>query len=65
MPLDFCLGARYSFYHIFSFVTGRGVSFQIAVLNVLAGHPEGRASVADVKQYMAVLMCSGSDWSSG
>jgi hypothetical protein len=30
---------------------------------VLAGHPEGRASVADVKQYMAVLVCSGADWS--
>jgi hypothetical protein len=32
-------------------------------MKVLAGHPEGRASVADVKEYVAVLMCSGSDWS--
>ncbi len=32
-------------------------------MKVLAGHPEGRASVADLKQYVAVLMCSGSDWS--
>jgi hypothetical protein len=39
------------------------VSFQITILKVLAGHPEGRASVADVKQYVAVLMCSGPDWS--
>jgi hypothetical protein len=33
------------------------------VLKVLAGHPGGRASIADVKQYMAVLICSGADWS--
>ena len=39
------------------------MSFQITVMKVLAGHPEGRASVADVKQYVAVLMCSGADWS--
>jgi hypothetical protein len=32
-------------------------------MKVLAGHPEGRASVADVKQYLAVLVCSGADWS--
>lgn len=39
------------------------MSFQITVLKVLAGHPEGWASVADVKRYMAVLICSGADWS--
>jgi hypothetical protein len=39
------------------------VSFQITIMKVLAGHPEGRASVADVKQYVAVLICSGADWS--
>ena len=39
------------------------MSFQITVMKVLAGHPEGRASVADVKQYVAVLFCSGADWS--
>ena len=44
-------------------MAGRGVSFQIAVLKVLAGHPEGRASLVDLKHYMAVLTCSGADWS--
>jgi hypothetical protein len=29
-------------------VAGRTVSFQITVLKVLAGHPDGRASVADL-----------------
>ena len=44
-------------------VAGRGVSFQITVLKVLAGHPEGRASLTDLKHYVAVLTCSGADWS--
>ncbi|WMT73536.1 hypothetical protein [Bradyrhizobium sp. Ash2021] len=39
------------------------MSFQITVLKVLAGHPEGRASVADLTRYVAVLSCSGADWS--
>ena len=39
------------------------MSFQIAVLKVLAGHPEGHASLADLKHYLAVLTCSGADWS--
>jgi len=39
------------------------VSFQITVLKVLAGHPQGHASLADLKQYVAVLTCSGADWS--
>jgi len=38
------------------------VSFQITVLKVLAGHPEGRASVADLTRYVSILMSSGSDW---
>jgi hypothetical protein len=29
----------------------------------LASHPEGRASVADLNRYMAILTCSGTDWS--
>ena len=41
---------------------GRGVSFQITVMKVQAGHPEGRASIADLKEYVAVLTCSGADW---
>jgi hypothetical protein len=44
-------------------MAGAGVSFQITIMKVLAGHSEGRASVADVKQYVAVLICSGADWS--
>ena len=44
-------------------MTGRGVSFQITILKVLAGHPEGRASLADLSHYVAVLTCSGADWS--
>ena len=39
------------------------MSFQITILKVLAGHPEGRASLADLKLYMEVLACSGADWS--
>ena len=39
------------------------MSFQITVLKVLAGHPEGRASLVDLKNYVAVLTCSGADWS--
>ena len=44
-------------------LAGRRVSFQITVLKVLAGHPQGRASLADLKHYVAVLTCSGADWS--
>ena len=40
-----------------------GVSFQITILKVLAGHPGGRASLADLKHYVAVLTCSGAEWS--
>ena len=38
------------------------MSFQITVLKVLAGHPDGRASVAELTRYVSVLMSSGSDW---
>jgi hypothetical protein len=38
------------------------VSFQITVLKVLAGHPEGRASIADLTRYVSILISSGSDW---
>ena len=47
----------------FRLLAGRRVSFQITVLKVLAGHPEGYASLADLKHYVAVLTCSGADWS--
>ena len=39
------------------------MSFQITILKVLAGHPEGRASVVEMTRYVSVLMSSGSDWS--
>jgi hypothetical protein len=32
------------------------VSFQITILKVLAGHPDGRASVTDLTRYVGVLM---------
>jgi hypothetical protein len=38
------------------------VSFQITVLKVLAGHPDGCLSVEDLKRAVAILMCSGPDW---
>jgi hypothetical protein len=45
-------------------VAGRGVvSFQITILKVLAGHPDGRASHPDVTRSVAILMTSGADWS--
>jgi len=41
---------------------GVAMSFQITILKVLAGHPQGRASLADLKRAMAILITSGSDW---
>jgi hypothetical protein len=38
------------------------MSFQITILKVLAGHPEGRASLADLQRATAILITSGSDW---
>ena len=46
----------------FRSVLRRVVSFQITVLKVLAGHPGGRASIADLRHAVAILMSSGSDW---
>jgi hypothetical protein len=43
-------------------VAGRTVSLQITVLKVLAGHPEGRACVADLTRCVGILMSTGSDW---
>jgi hypothetical protein len=40
----------------------RAVSFQITILKVLAGHPDGRASVTELTRYVSILMSSGSDW---
>ena len=41
---------------------GVRVSFQITVLKVLAGQPEGRASLADLRHAVAILVSSGRDW---
>jgi hypothetical protein len=38
------------------------VSFQITILKVLAGHPEGRASIADLTRCVSILISSGTDW---
>ncbi|MCA6104417.1 MULTISPECIES: hypothetical protein [Bradyrhizobium] len=38
------------------------MSFQLTVLKVLAGQSAGRASVAEVRHAVAILMNSGKDW---
>lgn len=48
---------------ISTFAAERVLSFQITVLKVLAGVPDGSASVAELTRYVSVLMSSGSDWS--
>jgi hypothetical protein len=48
--------------HFKACVSGCVVSFQITVLKVLAGHPEGHASIADLTRYVSILISSGTDW---
>jgi hypothetical protein len=43
-------------------VSGCVMSFQITVLKVLAGHPEGRASIVDLTRCVSILISSGTDW---
>ncbi|SDJ30181.1 hypothetical protein SAMN05444171_2086 [Bradyrhizobium lablabi] len=38
------------------------MSLQFTILMVLYGQPEGRASLQDLKRYVAILMTSGPDW---
>jgi len=38
------------------------VSFQITILKVLADHPKGRASLAELTHYVSILISSGPDW---
>ena len=45
------------------YVAGRDVSLQITILNVLAGHPDGRASLAELNRCVGILVTSGPDWS--
>jgi hypothetical protein len=61
-PTDTERLSRYLFHIALALLSGRVMSFQITVLKVLAGHPGGRASVADLRQAVAILISSGSDW---
>lgn len=38
------------------------MSFQLSILKILAGQPEGRASLAVLKDYLAVFYTSGPEW---
>ena len=38
------------------------MSFQITILKVLAGQPEGHATQAELMRQVAILISSGSDW---
>jgi len=39
------------------------VNFQVTVLKILASHPDGWASMAELKRDMAILVTSGREWS--
>ena len=39
------------------------MSIQVAILKILASHGNGRATLASLKQDIAILAASGSDWS--
>jgi hypothetical protein len=38
------------------------VSFQLSILKILAGQPDGRASLDVVKQHLALFYTSGPEW---
>ena len=38
------------------------LSFHLTILKVLDGHPSGRATLEELKRYLAVLMTSGPEW---
>jgi len=38
------------------------VSFQLSILKILAGQPDGRASLAVLKNYLTVFYTSGPEW---
>ncbi|MDO9442668.1 MAG: hypothetical protein Q7T73_17410 [Beijerinckiaceae bacterium] len=42
---------------------GCDVSLQIAIMKVLAGYPDGRASVAGINRDLAILAGAGAEWS--
>ncbi|GLR83771.1 hypothetical protein [Bradyrhizobium iriomotense] len=38
------------------------MTFQLSILKILAGQPHGRATLAVLKDYLAVLFTSGPEW---
>lgn len=42
---------------------GLAVNFQVTILKVLESYPGGFASLADLKRDVAILVCSGPEWS--
>ena len=38
------------------------MSFQLSILKILAGQPDGRASLGVVKQHLALFYTSGPEW---
>jgi hypothetical protein len=38
------------------------VSFQLSILKIIDGQPDGRASLEVIKQHLAVLYTSGQEW---
>ncbi|MDA9399943.1 hypothetical protein ACM42_08370 [Bradyrhizobium sp. CCBAU 25338] len=38
------------------------MSFQVSILKILAGQPDGRASLPVLKDYLAVFYTSGPEW---
>jgi hypothetical protein len=38
------------------------VSFQVSILKILAGQPDGRASIEVVKRHLALYYSSGPEW---
>lgn len=38
------------------------MSMQVSILIILAGQPDGHASVDTIKQYLAIFHTSGDDW---
>ena len=39
------------------------MSFQVTIMKVLAGQPDGRLSLAELRRDVAILISSGRDWS--
>ena len=38
------------------------MSFQVTILKILAGHPGGRVSLAELRRAVAILISSGTEW---